>query len=95
MRHASPLRSDGPTAPVVDFLCRRLGYARTVADGEIRREQAADTPSLSALAMRSKAHWGYSEAFLEIVRPMLTFTEHDITANPVYVLEGSDGPAGM
>ena len=45
--------------------------------------------------MRSKAHWGYSEAFLEIVRPMLTFTEHDITANPVYVLEGSDGPAGM
>lgn len=56
-------------------------------DKQVNRPPCWSQPSFSS-------HWGYSEAFLEIVRPMLTFTEHDITANPVYVLEGSDGPGG-
>jgi GNAT superfamily N-acetyltransferase len=61
----------------------------------IRRARAEEAASLSALAMRSKAHWGYDEEFLDMVRPMLTFTEQDITTNPVYLLDSADGPAGM
>ena len=45
--------------------------------------------------MRSKAHWGYSQEFLEIVRPMLTFSQADLSDDYVYVLEGSRGPIGM
>jgi GNAT superfamily N-acetyltransferase len=66
-----------------------------VSDDVIRRARPEEAASLSALAMRSKAHWGYDDEFLDTVRPMLTFTEQDITANPVYLLESADGPAGM
>ena len=46
--------------------------------------------------MRSKAHWGYAEEFLERVRSILTFSEEDILRCPVYVLTlGSDEPAGV
>lgn len=45
--------------------------------------------------MRSKAHWGYSPEFLEIVRPILTFTEADLATRPVYVLELAGELAGL
>ena len=70
-------------------------YAGSVTDGMVRRARADEAAFLSALAMRSKAHWGYSDEFLEIARPVLTFSEGDITANPVYVLESSQGVIGM
>jgi GNAT superfamily N-acetyltransferase len=44
----------------------------------IRPAQPGEAGSLSALAMRSKAHWGYDQAFLEAVRPLLEFTEEDL-----------------
>src|ERR1700722_1291875 len=61
----------------------------------IRRARAEEAASLSALAVRSKAHWGDDEELLDMVRPMLTFTEQDITTNPVYLLDSAEGPAGM
>lgn len=63
----------------------------------IRRAVAAEARSLSALAMRSKAHWGYDREFLELVRPVLTFTEHDLVDSPVYVMldEAGHEPVGM
>lgn len=45
--------------------------------------------------MRSKAHWGYRAEFLEIVRPMLTFTEADVAGAHVYVLERQHESVGM
>lgn len=61
----------------------------------IRPARAGEAQTLGALAMRSKAHWGYSEEFLEVVRPMLTFAETDLASSPVYVLEAAGEPAGM
>lgn len=61
----------------------------------IRPARPGEAAALSALAMRSKAHWGYDQEFLEAVRPVLTFTEADLAASPVYVLEAAALPAGM
>jgi GNAT superfamily N-acetyltransferase len=62
----------------------------------IRRAVPGEAKRLSDLAMRSKAYWGYDDAFLEIVRPILTFSEQDLVRSPVYVLTiGSDEPAGV
>jgi GNAT superfamily N-acetyltransferase len=52
----------------------------------IRRATGGEADALSALALRSKAHWGYDQRFLERVRPQLTFTEADLADSPVYVL---------
>ncbi len=61
----------------------------------IRSAHAGEAGSLGALAMRSKAHWGYSQEFLDVVRPVLTFTESDVADSPVYVLEAAGELAGM
>jgi hypothetical protein len=41
-------------------------------DGQIRPARAGEADALTALALRSKAHWGYDAAFMEVVRPILT-----------------------
>ncbi|KRF13929.1 GCN5 family acetyltransferase [Nocardioides sp. Soil797] len=75
------------------------GELRVVAP---RAEAAAD---ISALALRSKAHWGYDEVFLEACRDELTFTAADCTSGDLFVgmLDSSlvgfvavrgDGPGG-
>ena len=42
---------------------------------------------LRELAHRSKAHWPYSAAFLETVRPMLQLDDDDVATHEVHVLE--------
>ena len=42
---------------------------------------------MSALALRSKAWWGYDAAFLERVRPSLAVESTDVRRHPIYVLE--------
>ena len=66
-------------------------------DGElmIRPARAGEAATLSELAMRSKAHWGYDGAFMEKVRPILTLDEDDLAASPVYVLDGGGTAVGM
>lgn len=44
----------------------------------IREATAADLPALGDVAMRSKAHWGYSDAFLDACREELSPTEADL-----------------
>lgn len=61
----------------------------------IRQAEPGEADTLSALAMRSKAHWGYAGDFLEGVRAILTFSEADLAASPVYVLEAASEPVGM
>src|SRR5579863_20456 len=54
---------------------------------EIRPALPGEGDGLSALALRSKAHWGYDDEFLERVRPLLKFTDADCASGRVGVLE--------
>ena len=62
----------------------------------IRRARADDRDALAALAFRSKAHWGYDEAFMERSRDVLTPTAAYLVNDPVYVAEDDAGtPIGF
>lgn len=47
--------------------------------------QSQQAQILSDLAMRSKAHWGYSAAFMQACKTELTYTAQMITTKPTYV----------
>ena len=64
-------------------------------DLPIRRAHPAEAGVLSALALRSKAHWGYDDDFLAACRDDLTLTADDIETSTVYVCDGADAPAGF
>ena len=53
----------------------------------IRRASPDEARLLSDLALRSKAHWGYTEEFLEACRAELTLSYEYIASSPVFVLE--------
>ncbi len=53
----------------------------------IREARSEEAAWLSALALRSKAYWGYDEAFLEAARVDLTITPEYMTSSTVFVLE--------
>jgi GNAT superfamily N-acetyltransferase len=50
---------------------------------------------LSALCFRSKAHWGYDDAFMQAARHELTLTPDDIVASHVFVAEHDGVPCGF
>ena len=54
-----------------------------------------ELPDLSALCLRSKAYWGYNDAFMAACVPELTLTPQDIEDDPVIVLEDQSGLAGI
>ena len=62
---------------------------------DIRRARPDEAAALSALALRSKGHWGYDAAFLAACRDDLTLTPDDIVTSPVFVQDRPDGPAGF
>ena len=51
----------------------------------LRDARPADLEVVSALALRSKAHWGYDRAFIEACRAELTFTPERLTRERVRV----------
>lgn len=53
----------------------------------IRRASATEAATLTALALRSKGHWGYDADFLEDCRAELTISPAYISEQHVYVLE--------
>ena len=57
----------------------------------IRRARRNEADVLSALAARSKAHWGYDAAFMERVRDAMTLRPEDVDRHEVWVLESSAG----
>jgi GNAT superfamily N-acetyltransferase len=57
----------------------------------IRRARTSEADALSALAARSKEHWGYDAAFMELVRDAMTLRPVDIDRDQVWVLESSSG----
>jgi GNAT superfamily N-acetyltransferase len=61
----------------------------------MRSARPGEAAPLSALALRSKAHWGYESDFLEACRSELSISEALIREGRVFVLEGGFGPIGF
>lgn len=62
--------------------------ARASAErGRIRRARPGEAAALTALALRSKAHWSYDDAFMAVMRQVLKITEQQIRAHHVLVHE--------
>lgn len=54
---------------------------------EIRAAEPVEADLLSDLALRSKAHWGYDEAFMHACREELTYTPEQVAGGVFRVLE--------
>mgnify|MGYP005861374609 CR=1 FL=1 len=61
----------------------------------IRPAAAGEAAALTALALRSKAHWGYDDAFIEACRPYLTVPEAGITQGLAFVADRDSVIVGM
>ncbi len=61
----------------------------------LRPAQLADAAVLSALAFRSKAHWGYDDAFMAACRDELTISHDRITNDFVVVAQIGDDVAAL
>jgi GNAT superfamily N-acetyltransferase len=57
----------------------------------IRRALPDEADALSALARRSKAHWGYDADFLVRVREAMKLRAEDIDRHEVWVVEDDEG----
>jgi GNAT superfamily N-acetyltransferase len=60
----------------------------------IRRARPDEAERLTDLAMRSKAHWGYSDAFMMACRAELAVTPARIAREILFVYDAGDGPEG-
>lgn len=61
----------------------------------IRPARPGEAEALSALARRSKAAWGYDEAFMAQAREALSITERQIAAGDVWVAEAGVSMLGL
>src|SRR4051812_12104918 len=62
--------------------------SRTVAsDVSIRAARTGEAEALTALSVRSKAHWGYDAAFMKMSQASLTVSDADIASGRVLVAE--------
>lgn len=63
----------------------------------IREAIPDEAPSLSALALRSKAHWEYPNEFVEACREVLTYSPEQIDSDNFhfFVAEVSDSSIGF
>ncbi len=61
----------------------------------IRKARPEEAVDLTALAMRSKAHWEYDATFMERVRDALTQTPEKLAGPLAFVAEDEDGVAGF
>jgi GNAT superfamily N-acetyltransferase len=61
----------------------------------IRPARTSEASALTALALRSKAHWGYSAAFMAACRDELTVHEHDIREGRVVLADDGGAIAGF
>jgi GNAT superfamily N-acetyltransferase len=57
----------------------------------IRPARAEEAPALSQLCFRSKAAWGYDEAFMALARLALEVSPEQIAAGDVWVASAVDG----
>ena len=52
---------------------------------QVRSAKPGESQSLTALCVRSKAHWGYDSAFMKLSAAALNVNEDDIAAGRVPV----------
>jgi GNAT superfamily N-acetyltransferase len=57
------------------------------SDVAVRAARPGEAEALTALAVRSKAHWGYDDAFMKMSQASLTVSEADIASGRVLVAE--------
>lgn len=62
-----------------------------MADFKIRQARVDEAEALTALSMRSKAHWGYDAEFMRLSAASLTMTAEMIAAGLVVVAENDAG----
>jgi GNAT superfamily N-acetyltransferase len=58
---------------------------------ELRLAQADEAESLTALCVRSKAHWGYDAEFMQLSTEALTVESKDIVAGRVLIAVDGNG----
>ena len=61
----------------------------------LRPARPADLPALSALCLRSKAHWGYDADFINACRDELTLHPRDLQTSDIQVAEQDATLLGM
>lgn len=61
----------------------------------IRRARTEEAAALTDLALRSKAHWGYSAAFMAAVRAELTVDPAEVGRHPTFVAADRSSLAGF
>lgn len=61
----------------------------------IRPARAEEAATLSALALRANAHWGYDEAFMAACRDDLTVTPGDVAIHTIRVATLAGQPCGF
>lgn len=57
----------------------------------VRSAQTGEAASLTALCLRSKAHWGYDAEFMRLCVPSLTVTEQSIAEGRALVATDESG----
>ncbi|MEV7169658.1 GNAT family N-acetyltransferase [Streptomyces sp. NPDC093224] len=62
---------------------------------EVRAARAAEAEALTALVMRSKAHWGYDAAHLAAVAPELLIRPEEVATRRILVAEDARGLLGV
>lgn len=65
------------------------------ATATLRTPTPADLPGLSALCLRSKAHWGYDAAFMAACVPVLRMTPAGLTQGRCVMAEEGTTPLGV
>ena len=61
----------------------------------VRQARAGEAETLSALCIRSKAHWGYDDAFMRSSQASLTVSDTDIASGRVLVAADDDRIVGV
>ena len=61
----------------------------------IRPARGDEADLLTEVALRSKAHWGYDQEFLDACRAELTFRPEDVLTRRIVVAHSSSGIVGF
>lgn len=61
----------------------------------VTRADAALLPELTALCLRSKAHWGYDATFMDACRAELTLTHADLEVTQIAVIRDAGKIAAL
>jgi N-acetylglutamate synthase-like GNAT family acetyltransferase len=54
-----------------------------------------DSKSLTELAIRSEAYWGYDDSFMDIFKSIYKVSEESIINNPTYIMEEEEEIIGF